>query len=104
VLCDRLGSPYGRANTWDSLGYAHHHLGEHREAIDCYQQAITLFRDIGDRHAEAITLDHLGDTQDAAGDAAKAADTWRQALDILEQLDHPDAEELRGKLGEPARR
>ena len=58
----RLGDRDGEADTWDSLGYAHHHLGHHAQAADCYQHALTLFRDLGDRYNEADTLTHLGDT------------------------------------------
>jgi hypothetical protein len=43
----------GPANTWDTLGYAHYHLGHHTEALACYATALTLFRGLGDRHQEA---------------------------------------------------
>lgn len=91
-------TPYGQANTLDSLGYAHHRLGEHAEAIDCFQRAVDLFRHIGDRHSEGITLHHLGDAHAAAGDRARAYAAWRPALEALEQLDDPDAETVRAKL------
>ena len=81
-----------QAATWDSLGYAHHHLGHHAQAITCYQQALDLFRDLGDRYDEADTLTHLGDTHHAAGDPDAARDAWQQALTILDELDHPDAD------------
>ena len=51
-----------QAETWDSLGYAHHHLGQPLQAIVCYEHAIDLYRDFGDRYNEADTLAHLGDT------------------------------------------
>jgi len=97
VLQD-LGDPDGEAATWDSLGYAHHHLGHHRQATDCYQHALDLFRDLGDRYEEAGTLTNLGDTHQAAGspDAARAA--WQHALEILTDLDHPDTDGVRAKL------
>jgi hypothetical protein len=45
-----------------------------------------------------MILDHLGDTHAAAGDPGAARAAWQQALAILTELDHPDAERLRGKL------
>jgi DNA-binding SARP family transcriptional activator/tetratricopeptide (TPR) repeat protein len=98
ALAEKTGSQYGQANTWDSIGYAHHHLGQYPEATDAYHHAIDLFRDIGDRHAEAITLGHLGDTSEAAGEPVRARELWRQALDTLDELEHPDADQLRAKL------
>ena len=48
-----LGDRYGQADTLDSLGYTHHHLGHHDEATDCYRKSLDLFRDIGDRYKQA---------------------------------------------------
>jgi tetratricopeptide (TPR) repeat protein len=98
TLHQELDDRHGQAATWDSLGYAHHHLGQHTQAIACYQQALDLFRDLGNRYHEAATLTHLGDTHHAIGDPAAARDAWQQALAILDQLDHPDAEQVRAKL------
>jgi hypothetical protein len=40
-----------------------------------------------------------GDVQLAAGHRDEAHDAWRRALVILDDLDHPDAEQVRDKLG-----
>jgi tetratricopeptide (TPR) repeat protein len=81
------------------LGYAHHHLGNHTEAIICYRHALELFRKLGHRYHEATILTHLGDTHHATGDIQAAHGAWRQALTILEQIDHTDAGQVRAKLG-----
>jgi DNA-binding SARP family transcriptional activator/Flp pilus assembly protein TadD len=94
-----VGDRCGEARTWDSLGYAHYHLGHYAKAARCYQQAIGLFVDLGDRHGQAETLTHLGDMRRAAASPQAAIETWRQALDILEALHHPDADQVRDKLG-----
>jgi tetratricopeptide (TPR) repeat protein len=83
---------------WDSVGYAEHHLGNLAEAAGCYQRALGIFREDSDRMAEATTLTHLGDTSHAADDMERAQEAWRQALAILDDLQHPDAEEVRAKL------
>jgi tetratricopeptide (TPR) repeat protein len=98
TLHQELGDRYGQAATWDSLGYAHHHLSHHTPAITCYQRALGLYRDLGDRYNEATILTHLGDTHHAAGNPTAARDAWQQALTILDELDHPDAEQVRAKL------
>ena len=63
------GDRHGEANTWDSLGFIHDRLGQHRRAIRCYRRALALYRRIGDRYDEADTLTRLGETRQAAGDA-----------------------------------
>jgi tetratricopeptide (TPR) repeat protein len=98
TLFQQTGDRYGQANTWDSLGYAHHHLHQHTQAANCYQHALTLFRDLGDRYQETVILTHLGDTHHAAGNPQAARDAWQRALSILEELEHSDAEQVRGKL------
>src|SRR6266511_4007964 len=57
----------GQASTWDSLGYAHHHLGHHAQARACYQHALTLYRDLGRLYEEANTLTKLGETHRTTG-------------------------------------
>jgi DNA-binding SARP family transcriptional activator len=93
-LADRLGT----AHTWDSLGYAHHHLHNHAAAIDCYQQAVTLYRGLRNRYYQGGTLARLGDAHHAAGHTEAAHDHWRHALRLLDELRHPDAEQVRAKL------
>jgi tetratricopeptide (TPR) repeat protein/DNA-binding XRE family transcriptional regulator len=83
---------------WDSLGYAEYHLGNLAEAAACYQRALSIVREAGARFHEAGTLSRLGDTHHAAGDLAQAREAWQQALASLEDLQHPDAEQVRAKL------
>ncbi len=87
-----------KRNVWDSLGYAEHHLGNLAEAAACYQRALSLFRELGDRYNEAEILIHLGDTHHAAGDLAAGPGAWQQALAILVDLHHPGADQVRAKL------
>ncbi|MEQ4300007.1 BTAD domain-containing putative transcriptional regulator [Plantactinospora sp. B6F1] len=88
----------GQAHAWDSLGFAHHRLGQHREAIACYQRAVALFRSIDDRHPQAASLTCLADVHHATGDIDAARDAWQQAFLLLEEIGHPDADDLRKKL------
>lgn len=98
----RVGNRYWEAHTWDSVGAAHHHLGEYPEAVDCYTNALAIYREVGERYFEAATLAHLGQTWQAAGDPRAARTAWRQALDILDQLGHPDADQVRARLAAAA--
>ena len=98
TLNAETGQRKAEGNAWDSLGYAEHHLGNLAQAAGCYQRALSLIGEAGDRFDEAEVLIHLGDTRHAAGELAQAREAWQQALDILDDLDHPDADQVRAKL------
>ncbi|MEU6540686.1 BTAD domain-containing putative transcriptional regulator [Streptomyces sp. NPDC047000] len=95
-MSDR-GGP-NEANTWDTLAYAHHRLGNFGRARTCYLRAVDMLRRSGDRYNEAGSLTRLGDTYAAAGDDAAARAVWAQAADILAEIDPPWAAEVRAKL------
>jgi DNA-binding SARP family transcriptional activator/tetratricopeptide (TPR) repeat protein len=98
TLCAETGDRWLEGNAWDSLGYAEHQLGNLAEATACYQRALTLSREVGNRFYESEALIHLGDTRHAAGDLPRARLAWQQALAILEDIRHPDADQMRAKL------
>jgi DNA-binding SARP family transcriptional activator/Tfp pilus assembly protein PilF len=99
TLCQQLGDRLGEAGSWHSLGRASHHLGQRDEAAASYERALSIFRELGQRYREACTLAHLGDTHHASGDRPAARHAWQQALRILEDLQRPDADLVRAKLG-----
>jgi tetratricopeptide (TPR) repeat protein/transcriptional regulator with XRE-family HTH domain len=98
TLHRELGNRVGEANVLDSLGYIHLHLGHHAEAIACYKQAFEVHGEAGDLRDSAEILIHLGEAHQAAADPSAARVTWQQALAILDDLQHPDASEVRSKL------
>ncbi|MEQ7007498.1 BTAD domain-containing putative transcriptional regulator [Actinopolymorpha sp. B17G11] len=98
TLHQELGNRSGEANTWDSIGLAHHRSGNHTDAITCYQASLRLTRELEVRYSEADTLRRLGDAHLAAGEPSAAGAAWRQSLTILDQIDHPDAAQVRALL------
>jgi tetratricopeptide (TPR) repeat protein len=90
--------PNAEAATWDSLGYAHHHLGNHRQAIACYQRSVDLYRGLADGYNEATTLAALGDAHQDVGHLQAARQAWQTAVATLDRLGHPDADPIRAKL------
>jgi predicted negative regulator of RcsB-dependent stress response len=67
-------------------------------AHGCYQRAIELFREVGDRYNEASSLHHLGDLHADAGDPTSAREVWAQALAIFDGVSDQDAADVRAKL------
>jgi DNA-binding SARP family transcriptional activator len=99
-LFRKLGNQEGVASALDSLGYAEQHGGRFAAATRYYQEAAELYREIGSRWGLAETLNHLGDSQHADRNLAEARVAWEEAFAILDDLGHPDAGPIQGKLRE----
>jgi DNA-binding SARP family transcriptional activator len=97
-LQQQLDDRIGQAATWDSLGHAHHCLGHHQAATNCYRRALELIRASVARYQEADVLSRLGDAHHAAGELTAAGEAWRAAMRILQEIEHPEAEQVRAKL------
>lgn len=103
ALQQAIGYRPGEACTWDTLGYVHHHLSQYDEAVACYGRALQSQRQLDDKYEQAGTLSRLGDTFAAAGNTPSAHGCWYQALALLEELHHPDAQQLRARLNSQRR-
>ena len=57
-------------------------LGEKQKALDYYEQALPLYRQVGDRGGEATTLNNIGMVYSALGEKQKALDYYEQALPL----------------------
>jgi DNA-binding SARP family transcriptional activator/tetratricopeptide (TPR) repeat protein len=97
-----LGNALGEAHTWDHLGYVWDHLGQHDDAVGCYQRALGLLRVVGDRSEQAGVLTRLGDAHRALGDRPAAREAWQQALAVLDDLHHPDVDQVISRLDDLA--
>ncbi len=101
ALQQQLGYLYGQATAWDNLGDIHHRMASYPEAVDAYHNALELVQRLHDRRSEANALTHIGDVQHAAGNIHAAYAAWKQALIILDELGHPQADQVRAKLASP---
>jgi DNA-binding SARP family transcriptional activator/Tfp pilus assembly protein PilF len=99
VLHREAESRHGEADALESIGFIYHRQGMYRLAVEHYRQALVVQRELGSRVTEAGTLVRLGDAHEASGDAHAATESWQHALSILEELQHPDARQVRAKLG-----
>jgi tetratricopeptide (TPR) repeat protein len=80
------GDEVGQAYAWDSVGYAHHLLGNLPEAISWYQRALPVSREFADLTLTATILNHAGDAHHAAGHDDDARGCWEEARSILSDL------------------
>ena len=79
----------------NSLSLAYHELRRSEEAVGYSRRALSIVREIGDRHGEGITLTKLGAALCAEGRTETARRCWRDAVAILEGLASPKAAEAR---------
>ena len=85
----------GTADTLDSLALAFAGLGDHEQAIAHYQQAASIFQEIGDPRGEASTLTRLGDMQAAVGQRDDARRSWERALTLIMRMPGGDSAPVR---------
>ena len=81
-LMHDLGDTYGKALTWDSLGYIHGRCGAHAEAIRCYERSLDLCRTLQDGLILFGVLHRLGDAHLAADHPDAARRAWAEASAI----------------------
>jgi tetratricopeptide (TPR) repeat protein len=86
------------AAAWNTLGNAHHQLGQHDESISCFSRAVGRWDERADRYKEGRTPLQLGDAHLAAGRPDAARTAGEQARTILDDLRHQDAEKVHARL------
>lgn len=97
-LTQEVGDSAHEAVAWDTLANAHYELGEFEAAIRCARRALDVLPEGGDVYMEAIIQERLGDAYDAVGDQNAAHTSWHRAADLFEQVERPEAEQVRAKL------
>jgi tetratricopeptide (TPR) repeat protein len=88
IRLPQLGHPQGRheALTLNERAAAARQRGDTGEALTLGEQALEIFRALGERHGEALTLNGIGLTQARRGDEAGAIDSYESAVGILTEL------------------
>ncbi len=87
-----LGSPFEIAATLSTLSTARLRGGDAAAASAAEQEALRIFRELGERVDEGIALLHLGQIAHYIGDDGQAATRSQQALDLAREIDNPELE------------
>ena len=93
--------PTTLAIAWHALGFVHSRLGEPRQAIGCYREALALVREPENalaRRMRQVLLVRSGDACRAAGDLPAAVEAWQQAQQILRDQGWPVSARIRARL------
>ena len=95
-LQDRLTDPWQQSVSKQMLGEAYAHLGQLPRAIDLYEQALAVNREMNDRSGEAAVLHRLGFCYYLRGQVPRAIEFHKQALAISQEAGnrHEEASNL----------
>ena len=69
-----------------NLGNCYADLGQTARAIEYYEQALAIAREIGDRRGEGTDLGNLGNCYADLGQTARAIEYYEQALAIAREI------------------
>ncbi|MBL8171652.1 MAG: tetratricopeptide repeat protein [Acidobacteria bacterium] len=98
AIARELGDRRGEGQTLGNLGNAYADLGETQRAIEFYEQVLAIARELGDRYSEGTLLWNAALALDELGDRAQAIAYAEAALMIKEQIEAPNAAEVRKQL------
>ncbi len=94
------GSSQSKIRCLLNLGNSYSCLGNQKKAIDYYQKALTVAREIGDRQSEGKALGNLGNAYDSLGSYAQTVEYHQQSLAIAREIGSRQGEGITlGNLG-----
>ncbi|NER01466.1 MAG: CHAT domain-containing protein, partial [Okeania sp. SIO3C4] len=70
----------------NNIGSVYSSLGEKQKALSFYNQALPLYKQVGDKRAEASTLNNIGGVYSSLGEKQKALSFFNQALPLYKQV------------------
>ncbi|NJK28369.1 MAG: tetratricopeptide repeat protein [Coleofasciculaceae cyanobacterium SM2_3_26] len=94
TLFRKAGNPTGEAVALGCLGTAYQSLGNHRMAVQMFEQSLANPSVLPNREFEGYVSLALGDSYMFLDDYPKAIVAYRRSLDLAQDLDDP---ELQGK-------
>jgi tetratricopeptide (TPR) repeat protein len=92
---ERLRQRNGEADSLDRIGRIYDSLGQLQQppdylqqdlALDYLQQALQIYREVGNRRGEAITLSGIGDVYRGMSQPQQAINLYQQALPIFREV------------------
>ncbi|HBB32051.1 MAG TPA: Fis family transcriptional regulator [Cyanobacteria bacterium UBA8803] len=100
VLAQTPDAQQAEANELFQQGIQQYQVSQFQAAIQSWQEALTIYREIGNRQREGSTLGNLGVAYYSLGDYAKAIDYHQQRLAITREIGdrHGEGQSL-GNLG-----
>jgi len=86
ALAQKFNYSKGEATAWNGLGVAYEYLPDDTTAIKCYNMAMTIREDLGDKLGVSAVHNNLGNIHEMQGEYVKALPARRESLRIVEAL------------------
>ena len=91
---ERLRQRSQEATTLNRIGWVSYLLGQFQLALNSHQQALPIWREVGDRSGEASTLRDIGEVYDKIGQLEFTLNYLQQALTIYREARNSTEERL----------
>lgn len=91
LAIDDADDPSNRAATLSIMGRIFTRLGDDRQALEKFDQALAIFRQLGNRHRAAMVLHYVGVLQYSLDQYGQALVSLRQALPLLAATERQNA-------------
>jgi tetratricopeptide (TPR) repeat protein len=85
-LQGKLNDPKLKAYSAGSLGTTYYSLGDYKKAIEYYEHALVIVREISNRQGEGALFGNIGLAYSNLGQVEKAIDNYEQALVIAREI------------------
>jgi CHAT domain-containing protein/tetratricopeptide (TPR) repeat protein len=83
------GSPRALAEGLNEVGIGYRHLGRYTDAVRAYEEALGIFREMGNPVGSAMVLYNLANIRSATGEVGQAIQLLTESLRLTEQIQHP---------------
>jgi tetratricopeptide (TPR) repeat protein len=86
------------AVTLNNIGLVYDNLGQRQKALEVYERALPIGRQVGNRTVEAVTCANIAYVYEAEGDLERAIQYMARSEKLMQQVQHPAIEQIRGDL------
>jgi tetratricopeptide (TPR) repeat protein len=76
----------------NSMGGINRKTGHPKRALELYEQALPLMREVGNRDGEAATLNNIAEVQRGTGELQQALELYEQALPLMREVGNREGE------------
>jgi CHAT domain-containing protein/tetratricopeptide (TPR) repeat protein len=94
VVAQTVDAKKGEADRLFAQGSEQAQTGQFTAALQSWQQALSIYREIKDRKKEGFTIGMIGAAYEGLGDYSKALTYYQQALSIAKEIKNPKLEAL----------
>ena len=81
-----MGDRAGEAVTLNNMAEVYYATGQPGRALELYEQALPLMREVGNRAGEAVTLNNMAGVYHATGQPRRALELYEQALLLTREV------------------